>query len=232
MPMKPGGRLCVESFLSAQSAYFVYTQRRYQDASALLARAFANDLRLETEHDFHILVMHRIQLLNNLMRIEARRRNWGETLVLGGVLLGYLEDPSEVAIRSLAPPWNQGWIDSLEAIPTELVRATHAQVAREEVQILYRAAAAGETADEISRILGCIARGASETQIGRWIDFQNVRIDASRGDYFSAASAVLRAGSVPSEPLWRSVADDVISLLRPGLCRQANIPQATIPPGI
>jgi hypothetical protein len=177
---------------------------------------------LETQHGLDILRMHRTQLLNNLMRIEARRENWCKALGLGSALLRHLEDPDDPAIRALSPPWNQGWSVGLEGIPPDLLCAMHAQVAREEVQVFHRAQHSGTTAEDIFGVFDNATSRRSTTQIGRWTDFQIVRSDPDRGDYFSAASLILRHGSVPSEPLWRSVANEVTRLLRPGLCIQAT----------
>jgi hypothetical protein len=184
----------------------------------LIQRSFSNDRLLELEYGLDILLMHRIQLLNNLMRIEAQRNNWHEALTLGSTLLRYLEDPRSTAVRSLAPPWDQGWSDTLDGIPIELVRATHAQIAKEEVQAFRRAEATCKATPESLDTLSKFTPTGSATQIESWMNFQIICIAPSRGDYFSAASSILRRGSVPSEPLWWSVANDVTQMLRPGLC--------------
>jgi hypothetical protein len=220
LPMNHEAQLCAESFFCAQKAYFAYTENRYQDSTALIRRAFENDMILEMRYGLEILLMHRVQLVNNLMRIEARRGNWREALVLGGLLLQYLEDPEDRAVRKLPKPWNQEWRGDLESIPAELLGAMHAQIAGEEVQIFRRVQSALRTVDDIAGIFDCSS--PARTQIGRWRDFQIIRVDPGRGDFVSAASALLRNGCVPSEPLWRSVATDVISLLRPGLCSLAT----------
>lgn len=222
LPICSVAYLCAESFVCAQKAYFIYTQNQYKDAITLIERSFSNDTLLELQYDLDILLMHRVQLINNLMRIEARRNNWQEALALGTALLRYLEDPRDRAVRSLAPPWDRGWSDNLGFIPTELVRATHAQIAREEVQVFHRAEAACKSALEPLGALSSLSPPEAATQIESWMNFQITRLDPGRGDYLSAASSVLRRGSMPSEPLWWSVANDVTRMLRPGLCVQAT----------
>lgn len=221
LPRSDEAHLCAESFVCAQQAYFVYTQNRYEEAMTLIERSFANDRLLELQYGLDILLMHRIQLLNNLMRIEARRNNWREALTLGAALLRYLEAPRDGVLGSLPPPWHQAWSDTLDHIPVELVRASHAQIAREEVQVFHRADTECKATYEF---LDALSLNTPEltNQIEGWINFQIVRLNPDRGDYFSAATSVLRRGRMPSEPLWLSVANDVTRMLRPGLCIQAT----------
>jgi hypothetical protein len=222
LPISEEAYLCAESSMCAQKAYFVYTRSRYEEAIRLIGRSFANDSRLERQFGFDILLMHRIQLLNNLMRIHAQRNKWREALALGAVVLRYLEDPTDSAIRSLEPPWNQGWSDTLDCIPIELVRATHAQIAREEVQVFHRVEDACKATQVSLDALSLFAPRGTATQIESWMNFQIIRLHPSRGDYLAAASSVLRRGRMPSDPLWRSVASHVTQMLRPGLCMQAT----------
>lgn len=218
LQMSREARALANSFFAAQKAYFLYTQKKFSDAMTMLSHSFSNDLFLETECGLHILRMHRVQLINNWMRLDARQDCWRSALTLGCTILQYLECPKDHRIRALAPPWCQGWADEFETIPTDLVVNIHAQIAAELVQTFHHAESGLASPAEVGRLLGELNSIESATQIDKWVQFQIARIDRGGGDYFSTAISVVKHGRVPSAPLWKSVANDIARLLRPGLC--------------
>jgi hypothetical protein len=222
--LDPAARALAESFLFAQKAYLLYTQQQYPSALTLLERSFSNDVLLESQHGISILRMHRIQLLNNYMRVEAGRENWQKALTLGCILLQYLEDPKNDTIRTLEPPWHAAWSDTNSDVPADLLATMHHQIAGEEVMILNRALLRGAAVDDVATALRASMPAPTSTQVGRWAEFQLARIGIQETDYCSAASAIIRLGRIPSAPLWRSVADDVIRCLRPSMCGLAAAP--------
>jgi tetratricopeptide (TPR) repeat protein len=222
LPMSEGARKMARSAFLAQQAYYVYTKGRYAQSIALLSEAFSINLWLESKRGIDILLGHRIQLLNNVMRIEARRGRWQEALALGSTLLRYIEDPRDGSIRSLGPSWNKGWRDCLDFIPSDLSTNTHAQIAAEQVVVLDRAEEQQAGDREIASALRAMLSTGTKSQVDSWMRFRLARLSPDKEDYFPAAITAVKRGSVPSAPLWYSVAHDVTNLLRPGVCALAN----------
>jgi hypothetical protein len=206
-------RKLVESMFFAQKAYELYVRHQFSDALGLLRQSFAIDLDLESDDGFNILIMHRIQLLNNWMRIEERRGRWRRGLALGIKQLHYLEAPDAEIFRSLPPPWNRGWNNHLSDIPAGLIGKMHAQIAAETAS-LFQDVIAGQTSPMINRSIARAVRSVSpKTQIGRWLDFQSARFNKTIDECCFAASAAVRHGSVPSSPLWLSIVKYMEALL-------------------
>jgi hypothetical protein len=214
LPLSDEGRRLAESLFGAQSAYDHY--RRWKDARALelLKRSFCNDIVLEKERGYNVLRIHRVQLLNNVMRVHAGRERWLEAMTLGHALLTHLEIPERDELAKLPPPWDRGWAGGFAGIPVELVNAMHAQIAAEVVRGLEQAAMGETSRGEIVAMLQPLRSERNGSQAGLWIDFQLVRFDSESGDPFAAAIPVWRRGAFPSEPLWRSVAECSLTLLR------------------
>lgn len=204
--MTPRARKLAESILFPQKAYELYVRGQFSNAAKFLRQSFVSDLALEADTAYSLLAMHRIQVLNNLMRVELRRGRWRQGIVLGVRLLQYLQAPDAKTFRALPSPWNCGWSWRLARIPAGLVANMHAQIAAETVS-LFQDALAAVPPSQIKAAMSYATRLVSaETQIGRWVDFQLARFGKPVDACCFAASAVLRHGSVPSAPLWLSVA--------------------------
>jgi hypothetical protein len=203
-----------ESMFFAQQAYELYVRRRFANALAMLERSFVNDLALEEELGFDILKIHRIQLLGNWMRLEEERGHWRRGVELGIMQLQYLEAPDAGIFRSLPPPWNRGWNGRHNNIPLELIAKMHRQTSAQTISLFAGTMAAEPSSSGISRVIShAMRRGRTTTQIGRWLTFQSARLNKSAEECCRAASAGLRRGSIPSSPLWLSIAEDVEALL-------------------
>jgi tetratricopeptide (TPR) repeat protein len=222
LPMDEGARKIARSSFLAQKAYYIYTRGQYARAVTLLRQAFALDLWLESKCGIDVLLMHRVQLLNNVMRVDARRGRWQTALALGATLLRYLEDPKDHSIRALSPPWNAGWLDRFDCIPRDVPGQAHAQIAAEQILVLERAERQQAGEREIAAALRAMLATGAESQVDGWMRFRLARLDPDKEDYFPAAISTVKRGSVPSAPLWYSVASDVTNLLRPGVCALAN----------
>jgi hypothetical protein len=140
------------------------------------------------------------------------------------ILLRYLEDPEDESIVHLPSPWNRGWRRSLAYISNEVVRGMHAQIAAEQVVAFRRAKVELIPARGLDRVLASIPLGWNTTQIDHWLLFQLRRVDPRRGDHWPVARAIIECGRVPSAPLWRQVAKDVVGTLRPRMCGLAITP--------
>jgi hypothetical protein len=86
----PSGLTFATSVLNAQKAFCFYRAGDLKAANILLADAYSKDLALESQPEFRILMVHRIQLLNNLMRLYTATTRWQKAIKIGTALLSYL----------------------------------------------------------------------------------------------------------------------------------------------
>jgi len=213
LTMSTEARMLAESLLGAQQAYYWYRRRNYKKAQDLLIRSFDNDIFLENENSYLILRMHRIQLLNNLMRMSVRQCRFHKALTIGNAILTDLELPAKQELSRLPSPWNKGWNFGVSGVSINLLAAMHHQVAAEQVNVLKLMAQKRKSEDELRRILVAVRGECDNTQAYLWTSFQLALVDSSFGDPFMFACDMLRRGTWPSEPLWRSVVETTRSLL-------------------
>ena len=125
------GKLLHQSFLEQSEAYLDYRQNNFEQVYDRTDAALGLDVVLESEYGYDILLMHRIQLLHNLVRTEARRMNFEKAIILASKLLNYLDGKLENL--PTPHPWS---FESLTHQPQELVCGMFAQIASEVALIL------------------------------------------------------------------------------------------------
>ena len=125
------GKLLHQSFLEQSEAYLDYRQNNFEQVYHRTDAALALDVVLQSEYGYDILLMHRIQLLHNLVRTEARRMNFEKAIILASELLNYLDGNLESL--STPHPWGS---EALAKQPQELICAMFAQIASEIALIL------------------------------------------------------------------------------------------------
>jgi hypothetical protein len=138
-------------------------------------------------------------------------------LAISSALLTHLEVPTSNSLSNLPPPWMEGWSDRLRDLPVTLVQRMHAQIAAEQVRVLERVTSGPVEDHAIAGALGSILNEGDSSQEGLWLVFQLERFELRSRDnssIFEAATTLLRRGAVPSAPLWTSVAEYVLSLLK------------------
>jgi hypothetical protein len=215
LPLGDEARALGESMLGAQRAYCYYRLGDDARARSLLERSFALDVLLDEQHGYHVLHMHRIQLVHNMIRIDARRGRWRTALSVAHAVLAYLEAPTRTELRALPSPWCLGWSGAFaHALPGNLVRAMHAQIAEELAQMVAEVAAAGTPPEEISATLASVGAPPFNGQVDEWIEFQRARFDTDHRDPLAALLPLLRRGAEPSAPLWVSAAKAALALLQ------------------
>ena len=124
--------LCA-SFQLAAEAYLDYRHKQFSAARDRLFRALVIDANLEDRGGFDLLLLHRVQLLHNLIRIYARQGRAQEALDLSFRVLDYL-DGSQENLSSLVP-WSP---EVIKGLPQDLVSASAEQVLYEIALIVAR----------------------------------------------------------------------------------------------
>lgn len=97
-------RLVGASSYLAALAYLQYRQSKPAQARRLVEHALAIDVRLENEFALGIMYAHRIQLVHNLVRVEARFGTARGAIDLGVALLEQLEGRIDASPTS--HPWD------------------------------------------------------------------------------------------------------------------------------
>lgn len=89
------GSLLYQSLLNQSESYFDYCRGDFDQARNRTYEALVNDLTLEDEYGYDFRLLHRIQLVHNLARIDARCFNLNQAIELISQILSYLAQESE-----------------------------------------------------------------------------------------------------------------------------------------
>ena len=205
------GRLFADSALFPQLAYFRHAHGQHDRAIRLLTHAFQSDVTLE-EHGVNILIIHRIQLVNNLARTMVKRGEHRKALLLNYAAMTLLECGRPSAMEGFPKPWNSGWWDVRELQEPTLLAAMHNQIAKEYMNIYH---SKSDTEDFWSDILGAshAPKSAEDSQAAMW---GRLKADLSKGrerEAIATAVVLLQRGAMPSHALWRSTAMEMASMI-------------------
>ncbi|MFK0730076.1 MAG: hypothetical protein HEQ35_29440 [Gloeotrichia echinulata IR180] len=89
------GSLLYKSLLEQSQSYLDYRQGDFDQARDRVLEAIKNDVVLEEEYGYEILFLHRIHLVHNLVRIEARNMSFKDAIKLACNILKYLQGASD-----------------------------------------------------------------------------------------------------------------------------------------
>jgi len=180
---------------------------RFEWGVEMLETAIDRDLLCE-HAGLEIMLIHRVRIAAERMRIERRRGRLGDALLLGAGLLHYLERPTEPPGAGLGPAWRIGWRDHRAVIDPALVSEAHRQIAEQQANFLaeFEARDAAAAVLQLRRF-----SSAQPSQAERWTRFQIARLEGDDERMNEATRAVMAAGPHPSAPLWRSVAAGVLA---------------------
>ncbi|OUL29771.1 hypothetical protein BV378_05125 [Nostoc sp. RF31YmG] len=103
--LSPESSLLYQSFLEQAEAYLDYRRGNFEQARNRTSEAMAIDVVLEEEYGYDILLLHRIYLAHNLIRIDAQCKYFDSAIELAFQILSYLEGISEVL--PLPGPWGR-----------------------------------------------------------------------------------------------------------------------------
>lgn len=129
--VSPEVNLLYKSFQEAAEAYLNYRRGDFDQAWSNITEAIITDAALETEYGYKVLFAHRLHLVQNLVRSEARGQRIRKAIKLGSQLLSYLEGKSENL------PFPVCWDAHLIAnLPQEVISTTFNLVTNEIALIL------------------------------------------------------------------------------------------------
>lgn len=209
--LSPESSLLHRSFLEQAEAYLDYRKGNFEQVYARTSVALAIDAILEEKYEYQIMHIHRIQLLHNLVRTEARQMHYSQAIKLAAQLLAYLEG----VIKTLPFPGFWGF-EHVVSQPKELVAATFAQIASEIAVIL--AGKSPQLARELLAIVGHhIPPQLQENYHGHpraydWFLLKKSFLENDIATFLEQASHFLAEGCTDTPLLWYAAVVDFVAL--------------------
>jgi hypothetical protein len=212
------GSLLYQSFLEQAESYLDYRRGDFEQARNRIYHALAIDVTLEEEHEYDILLLHRIQLIHNLARIDARCMNFERAIELACQILSYLQGKLEV----LPIPGNWGYERVLRQ-PQELVGAMFAQVTSEVALIL-----AGKSRQVVRELFAVASSNLQlevngnchcHLQANAWLLIKQAFASNDVDLFLERASQFLSEGRADTPLLWYATVIDLIVL-----CEELDFP--------
>ncbi len=216
--LSPQGSLLYKSSLERAQAYVDYRRGHFDQARNRTSEALAAYVFLEEEYGYEILFLRRLQLVCNLVRLEARCLCYEHAIELACQVLSYLEGTSEV----LPIPGSWGH-ERVACQSPELVAATFALVTGEVAEIL-----AGKDRQLASNLFAVAsdhlhlqANDNRHCHLGAysWLLVKQAFVNNDVPKFLELASHFLAEGRADIPLLWYAT---VIDLVR--LCDELNSP--------
>jgi len=201
------GRMFARSSLAAAEAYLDYRCDDFDRAQERLCESLAADEILETTYGHSILHVHRLHIVNNLIRVEVQRGNVEGALDLAARLLCYMQGASDDG--PTPGRWGKSYRD---ALPRETLSAMFVQVIGEIGQALV-----GKK-PEAARSLFAIVEGQLPEPdfalwhplASDWFKVKSAYVGGSMERYLRISSDYLGNGVGVAPALWRFVALDAV----------------------
>jgi hypothetical protein len=219
--LSPEGSLLYKSFQEQAEAYLDYCCDDFDQARHRISEALAIDAVLEEEYGYDML-LHRIHLVHNLVRIDARCMCFARAIELACQILSYLEGALEVL------PIPGAWgCDRVARQSLELVTATFAQITREIALIL-----AGKNR-QLARDLFAVVSAHVQLQANdrchchpracAWFLVKQAFVNNDVVTFLERASLFLAEGRAEARSLWYATVVDLVAL-----CDELNLPDSEL----
>ena len=207
-PLFYESRLLIKVFLRAAQAYLDYSLKDFDLAKARLLEAIQCDEILETQFGYGILHIHRVHLVENIMRLEFQAGHKHEAFKLGHGLLFYL--------AGIAPalPIPGGWgQELLSKVTPEVVRSKFIGITTDVAQFL------APMNPDAAREFVCAAstfdtasKQYCPSEAIEWFAIKEAFSSERYLDFLSLASAFLAMGPRAAPGLWSAVALDAVGV--------------------
>lgn len=214
------GSLLYQSFLEQAESYLDYRRGDFEQARNRIYQALAIDVTLEEEHEYDILLLNRIQLVHNLVRIDGHCMYLERAIELACQILSYLQGKLEV----LPIPGNWGYERVLRQ-PPEFVGAMFAQVTGEVALIL-----AGKSRQVVrdlfavtSTNLQVNANSHCHPRSYAWLLVKQAFASNDVALFLARASQFLSEGRADRPLLWYATVIDLILL-----CEELDLPDSEL----
>jgi tetratricopeptide (TPR) repeat protein len=216
------GSLLYQSLLEQAASYLDYRQGNFDQARNRIYEALAIDLVLEEEYEYDMLLLHRIQLVHNLARIDANCMYLERAIELICRILNYLEGTSE----ALPIPGDWGY-ERVTRQPVELVTAMFAQVTSEIAIIL-----AGKNSQVVRHLFVVISTNLQlqtcnnyccHPRAYSWLLVKQAFASNDFANFLELASQFLNEGRADIPLLWYATVIDLVAL-----CDELDLPDSKV----
>ncbi|MBW4428467.1 MAG: hypothetical protein KME50_29580 [Nostoc desertorum CM1-VF14] len=216
------GSLLYKSYLCQAEAYLDYRRGDFEQARSRTFEALAIDIALEEEHGYEPLVLHRIQLVHNLVRIDARCMHLERAIELACQILNYLDGELEL----LPIPGSWGY-ERVKRQSPELVAAMFAQVTNEIAIILAgrnRQLACDLFVVACSHLqLQANSSSHYHSRAHAWLLVKQAFVNNDVAAFLELASYFLGEGRSDTPLLWYATVIDLVAL-----CDELDLPDSRL----
>jgi hypothetical protein len=212
------GSLLYQAFQEPAQAYLDYCLGDFDSARIRIIAALTSDAILEDEYGFDILFIHRIHLVVNLVRNEARKMNFSEAIALVSQLLSYLQGTLETL------PLSSSWGSQRVAlIPEDVLAILVTQIIDEVAFIL-----AGKSRKILSKLFAIFTSYVQFCddnnlvllpQMHEWLLVKQAFVDNDIATFLERASKFLAGERSEKLLLWYAVVIDFLVV-----CEECNFP--------
>ncbi|MGZ7088726.1 MAG: hypothetical protein ACXVKH_04590 [Candidatus Angelobacter sp.] len=207
-PLFYESRLLCKAFLLASEAYLDYSLKEFNSARDRLMEAIQCDEILETQFSYRILHIHRVHLVENLMRLEFHAGRKSEAFALAHSLLLYLGGIAPAL--SISGAWGQ---ELLSKVAPEVVCMKFAGITTDVAQFLAPLSTA--EAREFFSVSALCFESCNHKYCPpaalEWFVIKRTFCDEQYLNFLSQASECLARGPQATPGLWSAIALDAIS---------------------
>lgn len=220
--LSPEGSLLYKSFLEQAEAYLDYRRGDFDQARNRTSEAMAIDVVLEEEYGYEILLLHRIHLAHNLVRIDAQCTCLDCAIKLAFQILSYLEGISEVL--PIPGPWGR---ERVARQPPELVAEMFAKITDEIALIL-----AGKkrplvrdllVSASAHMLLKANSHRHCHPRAYTWLLVKQAFVSNDVASFLKRASHFLSEGRSDTPLLWYATVVDLVAL-----CDELDLPDSEL----
>jgi len=205
------GKLLHKSFLEQAEAYLDYRRNNFDRVRNRTSEALEIDVVLEEEYGYEILVLHRIQLVHNLVRTHARGMYFDRAIALAGQLLSYLQGTLE--ILPISGSWGS---ERIARQSPELVAAMFAQITSEIALILadQNRLFARDLFALVTPYIQLQANSQSHChpRAYAWLLLKQAFLNNDRITFLERASHFLAEGRADTPVIWYATVFDLVTL--------------------
>ncbi|MBD2250501.1 hypothetical protein [Nostoc parmelioides] len=210
------GMLLYKSFLEQAEAYLDYRLGDFTQARNRTYSALETNMILEEEYGYEIIFFGRIQLVHNLVRIDAGCMQWSRAIKLAFQILGYLEGVLDI----LPVPGLWGYERVKRQIP-EFVAAMFAQVTGEIAIIL--ASQDHQFDSDLLKLVNTNENNHCHPQAYAWLLLKLAFINNEVATFLAQASNFVAQGRGDTPLLWYATLADLVTL-----CDEIKLPESDL----
>lgn len=204
--MSPQAKLLAKTFYESVLAYLNYCEDLFDLSRSSLFRALEIDSHLENDFGYKILLMHKIQLIHNLMRIERKCKNYDIYFNISNNIIKFLEgDHTSWPLSG----FNSGPI--IDKVPSDLINIMTVQIINDVAMTINDLSS---STSELFSFLACHTKHKDNLcnvfpHIHEWMSIKQYFLNNDYIGFLSNVSHFLRFQSKDLPYLWNVTVFDL-----------------------